>query len=127
MESFIHEHKNSKNTTESNFYYGSIKAYDFIDADNNPRISDEQDSRILAKIKTKNNGLPKYLIRINNFKKIYDPNIDMSENKISENLFQDDNTSVNFKEVNKKTFDLYLSFLRTMNISWIRNAEREDF
>jgi hypothetical protein len=31
----------------------------------------------------------------------------------------------NFKKVNSKVFDLYLSFLRTKNIAWINNANRE--
>lgn len=127
MESFIHEHKSSNKNNKLNCYYGSIKTYDFIDKDNNPRIKDEEDVRVLAKIKVKNDDVPKYLLRVNNFKKIYDPSSDLSENKTSENLFQENKDSINFKEVNKKTFDFYLSFLRTMNTSWIRNAEREDF
>lgn len=127
MESFIHEHKSVSKKNSLDCYYSSITSYDFIDKDNNPRINEENDIRVLAKIKVKNNAIPKYLIRINNFKKIYDPSLDLSENKTSENLYQDDNTIMNFKEVNKNTFDLYLSFLRTLNSSWIRNAEREDF
>jgi hypothetical protein len=35
--------------------------------------------------------------------------------------------SDSFKEVSRKVFDFYLSFLRTSNISWINHAEREDF
>ena len=127
MESFIHEHKSVSKKNSLDCYYSSITSYDFIDKDNNPRINEENDIRVLAKIKVKNNAIPKYLIRINNFKKIYDPSLDLSENKTSENLYQDDNTIMNFKDVNKNTFDLYLSFLRTLNSSWIRNAEREDF
>lgn len=126
MESFIHQHKNKAESSLESVYYGSIKNYDFIDEDNNPRLNKEEDNRVLAKIKTKDNGSQKYLIRLDNLKKIYDPTLDMSENK-STNLFDIDGAEIPFKEVNKKVFGLYLSFLRTMNTSWIRNAEREDF
>jgi hypothetical protein len=126
MESFIHQHKKKTAPVLDSAYYGSIKNYDFVDEDNNPRIKEEQDSRVLAKIKTKDDGSKKYLIRLDNLKKLYDPTLDMSENK-STNLFDIDGAEIPFKEVNKKTFNLYLSFLRTMNTSWIRNAEREDF
>lgn len=30
-----------------------------------------------------------------------------------------------FREVNKKVFDLYTQFLKTKNIAWLTNAERE--
>lgn len=126
MESFIHKQTNSSNTSLDSMYYGSIKDYDFIDENNNPRLNKEEDNRVMAKIKTKDTGSKKYLIRLDNLKRMYDPTLDMSENKLT-NLFDSDNASVSFKEVNKKVFGLYLSFLKTMNTSWIRNAEREDF
>lgn len=125
IDSFIHQHKNSQKTTKS-LFYGSIKDYDFIDKDNNPRIEKEEDNRVLAKVKYKENGSAKYLIRLDNLKKIYDPTLDMSENKQND-LFGYDESVQSFKEVNTKVFNLYLSFLKTMNNSWIRNAEREDF
>jgi hypothetical protein len=30
-----------------------------------------------------------------------------------------------FKDVNYKTFDLYVNFLKTKNVAWLHNAERE--
>jgi len=125
IESFIHQH-NKNETSTTSIFYGSIKNYDFIDNENNPRIEQEEDNRVLAKIKYKDNGSLKHLIRLDNLKRIYDPTVDMSENK-SNNLFEYDGAMPSFKEVNKSVFNLYLSFLRTMNNSWIRNAEREDF
>jgi hypothetical protein len=128
MTTFIHEQNKNNNTKQhsQSSYYSTINSYDFIDEDNNPRIEKEDDARVLAKEKIKSDGNPKYLIRLNNHKKLYDPTVDLSENK-SNDLFQYDNQNVDFKEVSKTTFNLYLSFLRTMNVSWIRNAEREDF
>lgn len=124
VESFIYQKDTGETVKNSHKFYGTIKDYDFIDDGNNPRINEENDNRVMAKIKVKSSGSCKYLIRLDNLKKIYDPTLDMSENK-DNNLFKENN--INFKEVNKKTFDFYLSFLKTMNSSWIRNAEREDF
>jgi hypothetical protein len=127
MTTFIHEqNKNNTKQHSRSSYYSTINSYDFIDQNNNPRIEKEDDARVLAKEKIKPDGNTKYLIRLNNHKKLYDPTVDLSENK-SNDLFQYDNQNVDFKEVSKTTFNLYLSFLRTMNVSWIRNAEREDF
>jgi len=125
-ETFIFEQSKPSNIKTQSKFFSTIKTYDFIDEDNNPRLIDENDHRIMAKAKIKANGSYKYMIRLDTLKKIYDPTNDMSENK-NNNLFQVDGADIEFKEVSKTTFDLYLSFLRTMNVSWIRNAEREDF
>ena len=125
-EPFIFEPQKKTNTKEKSKFFCTIKNYDFIDEQNNPCLIDESDNRIMAKIKTRDNGSHKYLIRLDNMKKIYDPTLDLSENK-NNNLFEVDGADIEFKEVNKNVFDLYLSFLRTMNVAWIRNAEREDF
>lgn len=125
-ESFIFEQKKTSSTSDKSKFFTTIKTYDFIDEDNNPRLIDENDNRIMAKAKLKQNGSYKYMIRLDNLNKIYDPTLDMSENK-NNNLFEVDGADLSFKEVSKTTFDLYLSFLKTMNTAWIRNAEREDF
>lgn len=125
-QSFIYEQPDKKQTKNESRFFSTIKNYDFIDENNSPRLIDENDSRVMAKCKLKNNGSSKYLIRLDNLKKLYDPTTDMSENS-NKNLFNIDGVDIQFKEVSKITFDLYLSFLKTMNVSWIRNAEREDF
>jgi hypothetical protein len=125
-ESFIFQHSKTKESTLKSQFFSTIKNYDFIDENNNPCLIDENDPRVMAKAKLKNNNSYKYMIRLDNLKKIYDPTIDMSETK-DKNLFNVDGSEIEFKEVSKPTFDLYLSFLKTMNVAWIRNAEREDF
>lgn len=125
-QSFIFEQSKTKESSLKSKFFSTIKDYDFIDENNNPCLINENDSRIMAKAKLKNNNSYKYMIRLDSLKKIYDPTIDMSETK-DKNLFNVDGAEIEFKEVSKTTFDLYLSFLRTMNVAWIRNAEREDF
>jgi hypothetical protein len=125
-ESFIFQNSKTKESTLKSKFFSTIKDYDFIDEENQPCLINENDSRVMAKAKLKNNNSYKYMIRLDNLRKIYDPTMDMSETK-NKNLFKVDGSEIEFKEVSKPTFDLYLSFLKTMNVSWIRNAEREDF
>jgi hypothetical protein len=124
---FIHNQSSSSKTKQEDKFYGIIQNYDFIDKDNNPRINSEQDLRVLAKIKVKNNGQEKFLIKLDNNKKLYNPSSPLPENKKNRLLEQYGADSVPFKEVSKKVFEYYMTFLRTSNPSWIHNAEREDF
>lgn len=128
MNNYIYSNP-SKQTkgSEKDKYYSIIQDYDFMDDDNNPRVESESDKRVLAKTKYKPNGQPKYLIRIDNYKKLYNPSSPLSENKQNKLLDQYKADASAFKEVSQKVFDYYLTFLKTSNPSWIHNAEREDF
>lgn len=128
MSDFIHTNttKLTANTEEDKFY-GIISNYDFVDNDNNPRISNEDDNRVLAKIKYKLNGHAKFLVKLDNAKRLFNPTSPLSENRKNQLLEQYSVDSSNFREVSKKVFDYYITFLRTSNPSWIHNAEREDF
>jgi hypothetical protein len=128
IESFIHSHTKSTNDPIiENKYYTIIKDYDFIDSENNPRVKNENDSRIMAKSKIRKDKSIKYLIRTNAIKQLYNPTTQLPENQKSELLKQDGGDVIQFKEVSKSSFDMYITFLRTMNTMWIRNAEREGF
>lgn len=123
-DTFIHNHKTEK-SVQSDSFYGTIKDYDFIDENNNPRIREEQDIRVMAKEKFRSNNSIKYLIRTDNIKHFYNPLSPLSENN-KFNLYSNTD-QIHFKEVSKSVFDMYIVFLRTLNTSWIRNAEREEF
>lgn len=126
IESFVNkEAEKAKN--KKNMYYCLLGKQNFIDNENNPRINTENDTNTLAKVKFKDNGQPKYLIRIDHNKRLYNP-LNKDETRIHNkpiDLLLPNSTS--FKEVSSKVFDFYLSFLRTLNASWITHAEREDF
>jgi hypothetical protein len=122
---FIHEHKQTNQTSEDQFF-GLLVNQDFIDKDNNPRINNESSKHTLAKIKYKANNIPRYLVRIDETKKIFNPLSPLPENKSIKLLHSISSDTHLFKEVNKKCFDFYLTFLKTSNTSWILNAERED-
>jgi hypothetical protein len=128
IESFIHSHTKSTNDPIiEDKYYTIVKDYDFIDNENNPRVKNENDSRIMAKSKIRKDKSIKYLIRTNAIKQLYNPTTQLPENQKSELLKQDGGDVIQFKEVSKSSFDMYITFLRTMNTMWIRNAEREGF
>lgn len=122
---FIYEQKRNNKINDDQFF-GLLANKDFIDSDNNPRINDENNKHILAKIKYKKDNSPRYLIRIDETKKIYNPFSSLPENKSIKLLHSISSDAYLFKEVNKKCFDFYLTFLKTSNTSWILNAERED-
>lgn len=123
---FVHKVAIKQNKANDS-YYCCIGDEEFIDTNNNPRINDENDKRVLAKSKIKDNGQTKFLIRLDINKKFMNPiieEISVKSKSKSNNLFT---TETSFKEVSGKVFDLYLNFLRTKNQTWIIQAEREDF
>jgi hypothetical protein len=117
----------NKKTTDAptSQYYTLIGQEDFIDDDNNPRIEKDNDNRVLAK-KTVQNKL-KYLIKLDNAGKFYNPLSPISSIKPIKILQTISISDSRFKEVNQTVFNMYLNFLRSKNIAWINNAEREVF
>ena len=85
----------------SNEYYCMVGNEDFIDDSHRPR-KEEEDASVMAKRSLKSNGSLRLQIRIDKYKKLYNPN-----------------------DVGIKAFDLYLSFLKNNNPNFLRQAERE--
>ena len=94
---------------------------DYLDINNNPRVTSQDDKKILAKKVTTVDISAKYYIKIDSNDNIYNP-VSMYVDKES---FLDKvcGDSEKFKEVNFKIFNMYIHFLRTKNISWLNNAE----
>ena len=121
---FIFSQKQSSKPTQNNQYYTLVGQEDFIDDENNPRLK-QDDNRVLAK-KTLQNKL-KYLIKLDNAGKFYNPMSPVSSVKPIKILQTISISDTRFKEVNQTAFNMYLNFLRSKNIAWINNAEREVF
>jgi hypothetical protein len=119
------QNHSEKSEANNDRFFCLLEDKDFIDDQNNPR-SKTEDNKVLAKIKYKPNGIAKYLIRIDDTKKLFNPTLDLPETKNIKLLHSIGQEKIIFKEVNKKAFDFYLMFLKTTNASWILNAERED-
>lgn len=110
--------------TEENKYYTLIGYESYIDDNDIPGINENETAKIFAKKVQRSNGTIKYLIRFDKNGKMFNPvsiygNKDLS---LLENLSRNNKQ---FKEVNKKVFDLYGKFLQTKNTAWLYNAERE--
>lgn len=86
------------------------------------------DDKVYAKKIQRSDASLKYLIRLDPSAKLFNPLsiYDQTDKRpVTEFLNSVCRTNKKFKEVNSKTFELYLKFLSTKNISWLHNAERE--
>lgn len=66
----------------------------------------------------------RYYVKISNFGNFYDPNglySEWTQNKKAKGEYV-----WKFREVNPKTFSMYISFLKTNNKAWVINAERQN-
>jgi len=107
-----------------NAYYGFIDDYDFLDSQNNPRL-EKDDERTFAKKIIKSDGSHRLFVKTNASKKIYNPMSMYGKDEIGSKFLDKTCKDFKFKAVNLKVFNLYLNFLRTKNLSWLHNAERE--
>jgi hypothetical protein len=109
-------------TFSQNEYYCFSGQEDYIDSHNNPRLNKE-DHRTLAKKIILDNKYKLY-IKVDENKNILNPMSIYSEKyKHLQNLkkFKD----CSYKLVGPKAFNYYIKFLKTKNISWLYNTERE--
>jgi hypothetical protein len=103
--------------------YTVIGNHEFIDDENHPRINDE--NKALAKSVQIGQKPAKYYIKIGTYGKIYNPIGLYSEGHSEKFLSKIGRKQFEYKEVNQKTFNMYLNFLGTKNLAWLNNAERE--
>lgn len=91
-------------------------------------IRSNDDDKVYAKKVSRADSSSKYLIRLDYSAKLFNPLSiydGTDKRQATEFLNSVCRNNKRFKEVNEKTFDLYLKFLSTKNISWLHNAERE--
>jgi len=114
--------KNSHNPS-SKFY--TLKGHeDFIDYENNPR-QNQEDINTQAKALNRTDGSIHYYIKVTGNGKPYNP-VDQYLNVKTATLLKTIGKDIaQFYEVNHRVFNMYLSFLRTKNASWLHNTERE--
>lgn len=103
--------------------YTIFGKHDELDNDRNPIINQENDNAFAKKTVTPNKT--RYFVKTGAYGKIYNPIGLYSEGTSAKFMAKTGKPAWQFKEVNNKIFDMYVSFLRTKNIAWLNNAERE--
>jgi hypothetical protein len=127
---------NSKPSDISEMFYCLKGKEDFIDIDGNPRVSDKDSDIIAAKCiqnkKSKSfqaaSNNYSYYIRTTPNAALFNPIEKLSPIKDKRQFDFIDSTCKDkwmFVEVGKTTFDKYIKFLVTKNISWLKEANRD--
>lgn len=111
--------------SSKNEYYALVGTGDYVDSSNNTRVNTNDTNKILAKKILREDGSTRYLIKITNAGKLYNPISIYGQEKTNTFLDRVCKTESKFRDVNAKAFNLYLSFLNTKNLSYLHNAERE--
>lgn len=111
--------------SEENEYYSLVASGDFVDANKNTRVLEKNIHKALAKKIVREDGSIRYLVKINNAGKLYNPVSIYGQEKTNTFLDKVCKTESKFRDVNAKAFDLYVNFLNTKNLSYLHNAERE--
>lgn len=116
--------KNTEPPNKTYSYYTIFGSHDFLDEDDKPRANSENKNVVAKSVQTDDKPL-RYYIKVGTYGKIFNPIGLFSEGNNTKFLSKIGKKQFEFKEVNYKIFNLYLNFLRSKNIAWLNNAERE--
>lgn len=117
-------------------FYALVGQEDFMDDNGDPRINDPFSEKIAAKCiqnkKPKNftntDNHYSFFIKATPNIELYNPILLLSpiENKRQYNFIDGVcKDKWTFKEVSKITFDKYIMFLKTKNLAWLKDAQRD--
>lgn len=105
-------------------YFTLFGQHSDFDNDGNPTTDDEKKGFAYNRLNT-NDKTEQYFLKVGLYGKIFNPIGLYSEGRENKFLSKVGKNEYNFTKVNKKVFDMYLNFLRTKNLAWLNNAERE--
>ena len=100
-------------------FYTLFGIEDYVDDNGNTRQTQQGKNTYAKRVDGK------CLVKIGIDGRAYNPLGLYSEGHANKTLAKVGKGQYNFKRVNPKVFDLYVSFLRTKNIAWLNNANRE--
>jgi hypothetical protein len=127
----IHPDKSSESESEQSadnatLLYAFYGKHDWLDDDGFPRLANHSfdASQVHAKL-VNAESRKKYYIRIGQYGKPFNPIGLYSEGTEYKHRNHTGKPAWELKTVSKKAFELYINFLKTKNIAWLRNAERE--
>ena len=110
-----------QDTEPSTVLYTMLGTQTHLDTDGFPVTTSEKNA--VAKKVYKNQTT--YFIKIGVNGQIYNPMGMFSEGNHNKFLAKLGKSEWKFTKVNQKVFDMYLNFLKTKNIAWLNNAQRE--
>jgi len=113
---------NEKVSDAVNEYYTIFGKHDRLDDNGNPVVSPHSEE-VLAKAivgdkKTR-------WLKVGSHGRIFNPIGMYSEGQQNKFTSRSGKNEYEFRKVNKRVFDMYVNFLRTKNLAWLNNAERE--
>lgn len=106
-------------------YYTVIGQHDFMDDDKHPMLDTADDNKLMAEKITYNDGREAFCVRVGTYGKLYNPIGMYSEGRLKKYMAKFGKKEWTMKKVNPKVFEFYVSFLKTKNLAWFNNAERE--
>jgi hypothetical protein len=125
----------SKNIQENQFYCLSGQE-DYLDDNGFPRLnhdSEKVSAKVLFSKKTKHfedshKSYGRYYIKLDPNSRIFNPKKILSSIENKNSLSFINNICKNewsFKEVTPQVFQKYITFLKTQNLSWLKDAQRD--
>ena len=114
-----------QNKTEDKYEYSYYTLFgDHNDVDDNGNPTTDNLENALAYNK-KTNKEESFYLKVGAYNRIFNPIGLFSEGKSNKFDSKTGKKEYDFTRVNKRVFDWYINFLRTKNLSWLNNAERE--
>lgn len=104
-------------------FYTSFGDQEYIDEEGNARVTEKSDKIYAKSVPT--NDTVHYFAKVNKYGKLFNPKGMYTEGqhkRFNKVLGADE---FQFRKVNLRVFELYTSFLKSNNIAWLNNAERE--
>jgi len=127
----------NRSTSNEDKFYCLLGSEDYIDDDGYPRLNNENISKAIAKIifskKSKHfadndKSYGRYYIKLDPNSKIFNPKKILSPIEEKNSLSFINNickSEWDFKEVTPQVFQKYINFLKTKNLSWLKDAQRD--
>jgi len=104
-------------------YFTILDKQDHLNQEANPCLKNDG-TEACAKIVTNySNNTKKYFIKIDHNGKLINPMSIYTSDK--DHFVRELGKKIRYKSVSPKVFETYMYFLRTKNIAWLNNAERE--
>lgn len=116
--------KTSNIEETSSKYYTCLGEQEWVDDEGYSRVSSDSEN-IYAQSKPNEHGAVNYFIKANKYGKLYNPSGMYTEGQHTRFNKVLGAKEFQFKKVNLRVFELYTSFLKTKNVAWLNNAERE--